>query len=493
MNAVSLFLMTTAIYAVIAVGLFKDANPHFFGRFSSAAFTMFQIATGDAWASEVTRYLWQGEDGEGELHVGIALFFVSFVLIVGIVLMNVVIACLLDRFISTMAEEKEEKERQTREEKMALHGKVSGPLDPLLKRLLTYSSLEDLDRQLLAIVNVIDEDGDGDLTCSEINMGLRQLDFDPPIYLSIENFELLSAGLSSDGKMDGKAFAKMILRELQSFMRLQIVHSIEHADAKSLGTLCGLKLLTTPPDMDRDLGMPETTQVEKEKRDQQQLVAKEIQEGELRSRILESSAENNGLNTVIQADLESKVSVMESNIDEVKSRIESVEGKIDLMLAIFKETRGHSLDAIKIARVHCHEEQNPAMFPGSALSSSGQSGVLLRAPCEQRDTHGHGVTHLDHAEHRIENSEPSNRSLFNTRSAATRCWHGKPHSISSGAGFGNIAWERADSKNIERNTVHALTQSRLNSGERADGTVSTLPDDETQEDDVITLDLQVHC
>ena len=470
MNAVSLFLTTTAIYAVIAVGLFKDANPQFFGRFSSAAFTMFQIATGDAWASEVTRYLWQGEDGEGELHVGIALFFVSFVLIVGIVLMNVVIACLLDRFISTMAEEKEEKERQTREEKMALHGKVSGPLDPLLKRLLTYSSLEDLDRQLLAIVNIIDENGDGDLTCSEINIGLRKLDFDPPIYLSIENFELLSAGLSSDGKMDGKAFAKMILRELQSFMRMQIVQSIEHADAKSLGTLCGLKLLTTPPDMDRDLGMPETTQAEKEKRDQQ-WVAKEIQKGEERSRILESSAENNGLNTATQADLVSKVSVMESNIIEVKSRIESVEGKIDLMLAIFKETRGHSLDAIKIARVHCHEEQNPAMFPGSALSSSGQSGVLLRAPCEQRDTHGHGVTHLDHAEHRIENSEPSNRSLFNTRSAATRCLHGKPH---------------------ERNFVHALTQSRLNSGERAAGTVSTSPDDKSQ-DDVIRLDLQVHC
>ena len=38
-------------------------------------------------------------DGDDDIDVAIAIFFVSFVLIVGIVLLNVVIACLLDKVL----------------------------------------------------------------------------------------------------------------------------------------------------------------------------------------------------------------------------------------------------------------------------------------------------------------------------------------------------------------------------------------------------------
>lgn len=48
MHACSIFLLTTAIYATIATGLFKDTSPELFGKFSSSAFTMFQVATGES-------------------------------------------------------------------------------------------------------------------------------------------------------------------------------------------------------------------------------------------------------------------------------------------------------------------------------------------------------------------------------------------------------------------------------------------------------------
>ena len=44
-----------------------------------------KVASGDAWASEVAREMWRKD---GKINIPIALFFVSFVLIVGIVLMN---------------------------------------------------------------------------------------------------------------------------------------------------------------------------------------------------------------------------------------------------------------------------------------------------------------------------------------------------------------------------------------------------------------------
>ena len=46
MHACSIFLLTTAIYATIATGLFKETSPELFGKFSTSAFTMFQVATG---------------------------------------------------------------------------------------------------------------------------------------------------------------------------------------------------------------------------------------------------------------------------------------------------------------------------------------------------------------------------------------------------------------------------------------------------------------
>ena len=50
--------------------------------------TQMQVASGDAWASQVARSLWMN-DGDNQIDVPIALFFVSFFLIVGIVLLNV--------------------------------------------------------------------------------------------------------------------------------------------------------------------------------------------------------------------------------------------------------------------------------------------------------------------------------------------------------------------------------------------------------------------
>ena len=55
---------------------------------------MSQVSTGDSWASVITRGLIYNEDSNYS-GAFVSIFFVSYVLVVGVVLMNIVVAVLL--------------------------------------------------------------------------------------------------------------------------------------------------------------------------------------------------------------------------------------------------------------------------------------------------------------------------------------------------------------------------------------------------------------
>jgi len=62
----------------MAVSLFGKEDPKNFARFTQSLFTMFQICTGDSWASGITRGLM--EDPE-KVEAVPAIFFVSYTLV----------------------------------------------------------------------------------------------------------------------------------------------------------------------------------------------------------------------------------------------------------------------------------------------------------------------------------------------------------------------------------------------------------------------------
>ena len=75
------------------------------------------MLTGDSWASSVTRGLFRG-DNDNEVYktqYDVAFFFVSYMLLASIMMLNVVVAILLDEFISTVSREKEAEEQLERE------------------------------------------------------------------------------------------------------------------------------------------------------------------------------------------------------------------------------------------------------------------------------------------------------------------------------------------------------------------------------------------
>jgi hypothetical protein len=94
-NAMGLTFMVLAMYSVMGVSLFGDLGEEkHFKTFSSAVFTLFQFSTGDGW-SDVVRGLF---DEEPSATAGTSIFFVSFMIIVSLILMQVVIAVLLEEF-----------------------------------------------------------------------------------------------------------------------------------------------------------------------------------------------------------------------------------------------------------------------------------------------------------------------------------------------------------------------------------------------------------
>eukprot|EP00961_Rhodomonas_salina_P264482 3574578-Rhodomonas_salina.1 len=120
-NAVIVLGVVSSIYAIVGVQLFGMDDENNFGTFTQAVYTMFQVPsstslgthththialtlcprpaqvlTGDSWSSGIARPLF-GPDGKPKVQV--AVFFVSYIVIAGIFVLNVVVAILLDEFI----------------------------------------------------------------------------------------------------------------------------------------------------------------------------------------------------------------------------------------------------------------------------------------------------------------------------------------------------------------------------------------------------------
>jgi len=77
----------------------------YFGTFARSIFTLFQVLTGESWAEAVARPVMFGQR-----EVAASLFFVSFVIINSFILINVVVAVLLEKCLDSSDDEKLEAE-----------------------------------------------------------------------------------------------------------------------------------------------------------------------------------------------------------------------------------------------------------------------------------------------------------------------------------------------------------------------------------------------
>ena len=103
-------------------------------------------------------------------------------------LLNVVIAVLLDEFISSVTREREEEQRLAEIE--INKRKVVGPLDPLTKDLITFEDEDDFSKKVAYLYHKLDEDESGGLNFDEFQHGLKLLKAN--IHLTREDFDIVT-------------------------------------------------------------------------------------------------------------------------------------------------------------------------------------------------------------------------------------------------------------------------------------------------------------
>lgn len=110
-NAFVLLVIIMGIWSILGVQWFRHDFPILFGHFGKAMLTVFQVMTFDSWVSEITRPICLYYNDP------IApLYFISYVFVTGIIMMNVVVAILLDQFMKASEEIAASKQAEEREE-----------------------------------------------------------------------------------------------------------------------------------------------------------------------------------------------------------------------------------------------------------------------------------------------------------------------------------------------------------------------------------------
>lgn len=122
LNAFLILFIVMCIYAILAVEFFadhgrggvylredgcliplvtsrgQDWGHEYFGNFHKSLYTMFQVLTGESWSEAIAKPLVHSDTLVKS--IGSAFFFVSYFIVSSIVLVNVVIAILLDQMVS---------------------------------------------------------------------------------------------------------------------------------------------------------------------------------------------------------------------------------------------------------------------------------------------------------------------------------------------------------------------------------------------------------
>mmetsp|Transcript_59682 Transcript_59682/g.122454 ORF Transcript_59682/g.122454 Transcript_59682/m.122454 type:complete len:990 (-) Transcript_59682:163-3132(-) len=230
-SSFGVLMVITVIYAILASRLYAEASPEFFANFSTALFTMMQLCTGDSWASQIVRSLFHHE---GKIDHFVAFFFLSYVIIANVILINIVIAVLLDEFVTAVQNEKLQEEKAAAEYR-ELHAKHRTALDPLLESLSHYDTTEELSQRIEVLYDTLDGDDSGSLDFNELNLGLRRLKYNPPIHLSTDDFNMVTEGenlCNAQGELDRTSFEAVIRKQLERYAQHQTANVMADVEEK---------------------------------------------------------------------------------------------------------------------------------------------------------------------------------------------------------------------------------------------------------------------
>eukprot|EP00802_Teleaulax_amphioxeia_P024376 Tamp_25068.p1 GENE.Tamp_25068~~Tamp_25068.p1 ORF type:complete len:126 (-),score=34.19 Tamp_25068:144-521(-) len=93
-------------------------------------------------------------------------------------------------------------------------------LDPLLEKLMAHTSDQDLTSKLLFLFQKFDIDDDKSINFQEFYEGLHKLQFEPPIELTMQEYEHIAGGFflsTGYGTIDLVAFCQIMREQLKLY------------------------------------------------------------------------------------------------------------------------------------------------------------------------------------------------------------------------------------------------------------------------------------
>ena len=230
-NTFIIYMVVNSIYSVLGTQLYGEIVPELFGMFSTTFLTLVQTSTGDGWATDVMRPLLETGSASGEsfnFHIAV-FFFLTYILIVYVVLLNVAVAVLLEGFLTAIADFDAEK---AKEESLLDFNKISNNLDPLLATFARFHSEEHLGHMIGRFFQYLDVDGNGFLNFQELKTGLEKLDIEPRVQLSYDDYMSFTQDLTyatEDGEISAENFEACVRLELKGYAFRIAAHQMNEA------------------------------------------------------------------------------------------------------------------------------------------------------------------------------------------------------------------------------------------------------------------------
>ena len=239
-TAFLMLLIIISVYAVLGTKFFRKRSPEYFGQFSVSLYTLFQIMTEGI---AISREIFQ----EGQTESGVAFYFVSFILLVAVGMLNVTVAVLLDAFQTHVHATKEKIQQAIliEEEKRKVHG----CLDPLTKCLLTFENEADLMSRIDKIYSKLhcgfNEDESGGLDFEQFREGVKWLS--KSIHLTRDDFDVLTENgkyLGPTAEFNREQFQIMMKGELWRYSRRELANVLSvSGDEQFNSTILMLKIM----------------------------------------------------------------------------------------------------------------------------------------------------------------------------------------------------------------------------------------------------------
>jgi hypothetical protein len=122
----------------------------------------------------------------------------SYILIVVTVVLNVVLAVLLDEFLKAQDHQKHEQKEQRGKSSEGTHH-FCGALDPFLKYLSEFYNSDEMPMRIEEAFNLLDYNNTGFVNFLKVKVGLERLKFYPKVKLLEEDWR----DITNDGKLCG--------------------------------------------------------------------------------------------------------------------------------------------------------------------------------------------------------------------------------------------------------------------------------------------------